>query len=95
MVCRKTSVFNCGGDHDPEFLECPVRVKEIEVAKVRVVNQIAYAEESKRFEKTSDASEEKVVDRPQPVINVCCQSKDTLCVKKCGFYGVHCHSYKL
>ena len=30
--------WNCGGDHDPEFLECPVRVKEIEVEKVRAVN---------------------------------------------------------
>ena len=40
-VCRRRCC-NCGEDHDPEFLECPVRVKEIEVAKVRAVNQISF-----------------------------------------------------
>lgn len=28
---------NCEGEHAPEFLECPVRVKENEVARVRLV----------------------------------------------------------
>ena len=60
-------VGNSGGDHDPEFLEYHVRVKEIEVAKVRAVNQISYVEEIKRVE-------EMVVGAPQPVGNVSCQS---------------------
>ena len=41
-MCRRTTVGNSGGDHDPEFLEYHVRVKEIEVAKVRAVNRISY-----------------------------------------------------
>ena len=39
----------------------------------------------KIVEKTSDASEEMVEDTPQPVVNVFCQTKYTLCVKKVDF----------
>jgi hypothetical protein len=39
----------------------------------------------KIIEKTSDASEDMVVDASQPVLNVCCQSKDILCDKKVDF----------
>ncbi|KAK6328805.1 hypothetical protein J4Q44_G00007830 [Coregonus suidteri] len=39
----------------------------------------------RRFKIIERTSEDMVVDRPQPVLNVCCQSKDTLCVKKVDF----------
>jgi hypothetical protein len=39
----------------------------------------------KIIEKTCDASEEMVVDTPQPVVNVCCQTKDTQCIKNMDF----------
>ena len=89
-VCRRTEdteerrvegrqCCNCGGDHDPEFLECPVRVKKTELAKVRAVNLISYAKAIQIIEKTSGASEEMVVYTPQPVGNVCCQTKYTVC----------------
>jgi hypothetical protein len=32
--CEGWQCWNCGGDHDPEVLECTVRVKAIKVAKV-------------------------------------------------------------
>ena len=35
---------NCGGDHISEFPECPVRVKEVEVSRIRAVQQISYVE---------------------------------------------------
>ena len=35
---------NCGGDHDPEFPECPVRGKERKVSKVRAAKRISRAE---------------------------------------------------
>lgn len=56
------------GDHEPVFLECPVRVKEIQVVKVRAANQI-YTEVI-----TSCSREEMVVDTVS-VVNVCCQTK--------------------
>lgn len=31
-----------GGDHNLELLECPVKVKEVKVAKVRVGYRISY-----------------------------------------------------
>jgi hypothetical protein len=79
---------NCGGDHDPKFLECPVRVKEIEVANVRAVNQISYVEGIKRIEKTSDAPQRS------------CKSKGTPCVKNVNFVafmatGTNCTALKI
>jgi hypothetical protein len=38
-------------------------------------NRIAYAEAIKIIEETSDASEDMVVETPQPVVNVCCQTE--------------------
>lgn len=39
---------NCVGDHISEFPECPVRVKEVEVSRIRAVQQILYVEAVKR-----------------------------------------------
>ena len=91
-VCRGTEYIeercvegrrccNSGGDHEPECPECPVRLKEIEVAKDRVANRISYVEAITIIEKASDVSEDMVVDTPQPVVNVCWQMKDTRRVK--------------
>lgn len=78
-VCRQTEYteercvikgwpcYNCGGDHDSEFVECPVRVKEVEVAKVKVVHQISNVEAIKRIERASEV-EEIVVDGAQPIV---------------------------
>lgn len=33
---------NCGGNRIAEFLECPARVKEFEVARIRDVQQLSY-----------------------------------------------------
>ena len=32
---------NCGGEHAPAFLTCPVRVKETEVARLRAVLNVS------------------------------------------------------
>ena len=48
-VCRQKELLlksmnvkccNCGGDYISEFPECPVRVKEVEVSRIRAVQQI-------------------------------------------------------
>ena len=33
---------NFGGEHAPEFLKCPVRVKETEVVRIRAVQHVSY-----------------------------------------------------
>lgn len=33
---------NCSGDHEVKSLECPIRVKEIEIAKIRAVQRVSY-----------------------------------------------------
>lgn len=55
---------NCKGDHAPEFLECPVRVKANEVARVRSVQHVSYLEAVRR---TSGMEETMEVEPPQPV----------------------------
>ena len=47
-----------GGDQYLDFLECPIRVKEIDVAKDRAVNLISYVEVIKTIKKTNDAGED-------------------------------------
>lgn len=60
-------------------------LKEVKVAKVRMVHQISYAEATKRIEKASDSVEDMVADDPQPM-NVCqAREPDLLCVKKVDF----------
>ena len=56
---------NCGGNHEAPAFECPTRVKENEVAKVRAVQSISYAAAVKRVEGWNGAPEESmVVERP-------------------------------
>lgn len=50
--------------------------------EVRVVNRISYAEAIKIIEKTSDASEDMVVDVPQPVVNVYCKTNIPRALKR-------------
>ena len=81
--------YNCGGDHISKFPEWPVRVKEVEGSSIRAVQQIAYVEGVKSIigAKGHSSEEDTVVDAPQPVANVVCQSSDldTLIVKKVDF----------
>lgn len=52
-------------NHAATSFECPTRVKENEVAKVRVAQSISYAAAVKRVEGLNGAPEESmVVDRP-------------------------------
>jgi hypothetical protein len=46
MLLKSVNVkcCNCGGDYISEFPECPVRVKEVEVSRIRAVQQISYVE---------------------------------------------------
>lgn len=89
-VCRwkeyakdRSEEWPCGGDHDAEFVECSVRVKKVEVAKVRAVNWISYAEAIKRIERESGSSvEEMVVDAQQTIVNVCQLREPDMYVKK-------------
>ena len=53
-----------GGEHASEFLECPVRVKENEVAGVRSVQRVSYLEAVRRLEGTSGGEETTVVEPP-------------------------------
>lgn len=48
----------------PKFLECPVRLKEIEVARVRGVQLVPYLEALRRLEGTSGKQETKVLEPP-------------------------------
>lgn len=57
-------MFNCGGEHAPEFLKCPVRVKENEVARVRSVQRVSYLEVVRKLEGTSSGEEAIVVEPP-------------------------------
>ena len=52
---------NCGGEHVPEFLKCPVRVKETEVTRIRVVQHVSYPEGVRRVEEGSKVEETMVV----------------------------------
>lgn len=38
---------NCGGKHAHEFPECPVRVKEAEITRIRAVHRVSYAEQAR------------------------------------------------
>ena len=58
---------NCGGEHAPEFLECPVRVNENEVARVRSAQRVSYLEAVRRSEGTSGEEEAMVIEPPRPV----------------------------
>ena len=40
--------FNCGGEHAPGFLKCPVRVKETDVARISAVQNVSYPEAKRR-----------------------------------------------
>lgn len=35
---------NWGGNHVAEFLECPARVEEFEVAQIRAIQQVSFTE---------------------------------------------------
>lgn len=48
---------NCGGDHNPEFPEYPIRVKEVEEAEIRAIHQISYAEAVERVKGESAIKE--------------------------------------
>jgi hypothetical protein len=51
---------NCGGDHTLDFLEYPVRVKEVEVSRVRAEQRISHVEAVKRVERERDNNNEDV-----------------------------------
>ena len=68
IMCFKSdenvTCCNCGGNHEVMSLECPTRVKENEVSKVRAVQSISYAAPVKRVEVLNGAPEESMmVDR--------------------------------
>ena len=71
------------------FPECHVRVKEVELSRIRAVQQISYLEVVKSVEGARGHSSEEhmVVDAPQLVAIVFLQSSDldTLIVKKVDF----------
>lgn len=48
---------NCGGEHAPKILKCPVRVKKTAVARARCVQRVSYLEEVRRVEGTSGGEE--------------------------------------
>ena len=52
---------NCGGEHAPEFLKCPVRMKETEVARIRAVQSVSYPEALRRVEEERCEAEEVMV----------------------------------
>ena len=61
----------------PDFLECPIRVKEVEASRFRAVQQITYVETVKRVEVARGNSvEDMAVDALKPVPNVLSQSSD-------------------
>lgn len=65
-MCQIGEMFNCGGEHAPEFLGCPVRVKENEVARVRRVQSVSYLEAVRKLKGTSGGEEQMVVEPPRP-----------------------------
>ena len=65
VIVMNVTCCNCGGNHEATSFKCPTRVKENEVAKVRVVQSISYAAAVKRVEDLNGAPEvSMVVDRP-------------------------------
>lgn len=52
------------GNHVPEFPDCPVRVKEVKVGRIRAV-EVSYAEAGKIVEAASRDDETMVVDGAQ------------------------------
>lgn len=69
IMCYKSDEYvtccYCCGNHDSMSSACPTRVKENDVAKVRVVQTISYTAAVKRVEGLNGAPEESmVVDRP-------------------------------
>ena len=63
----------CDGTHVPNSLECPVRVKEYEVASVSAFMQLSYTEAREVVEGVRGA-EDMVVDAPQTVEIQCCST---------------------
>jgi hypothetical protein len=53
---------NCRGEHASEFLECPFRVKETEVERVRGVQSVSYLEAERRVEGPNGGEETMVVE---------------------------------
>lgn len=46
---------SCDGNHVPEFTECPVRLKEVKVARIRAAEQVSYTEAVKIVKRVDDA----------------------------------------
>lgn len=59
---------NCDGNHVPKILECPVRMKDVTVARIRPIQQVSYVQAVKIAE---GVSREKVVDVPQSAVKPC------------------------
>ena len=57
---------NCSGDHEVKSLECPIRVKETEIAKIGAVQRVSYVEAVKRVERLSISECPMVVNACQP-----------------------------
>lgn len=78
--------FNCGGNHVASCLECPMRVKENEVAKVRANQNISYAAAAERVEGANGPEGPMVVDSLQAAgVGSHQQDPDILQVKKVDF----------
>lgn len=76
-VCVNGKCCNYGGDHTLDFLECPLRVKEVEMSRIRVAQRISYVEAVKRVEGARGNNlEDMEVDALQPVASVLSQSGD-------------------
>ena len=70
IVCRreKYGIESVNG----KYCNCPVRAKEVEMSRIRAVQQISYVEEMKRVEGARGHSVEKdmAMGALQPVTNV-------------------------
>ena len=58
---------NCDGNHVPKFLECPVRMKEVAVARIRAIQEVSHVEAVKLAER--ERGDKMAVDAPQPAVN--------------------------
>jgi hypothetical protein len=58
---------NCDGNQVPEFPECPVRMREVAVARIKTIQQVSYVEAVKIAE--GGSRDEMVVDVPQSIVN--------------------------
>jgi hypothetical protein len=82
---------NCDGNHVPNSPECPVRVKEYEVARVRAIQQASFTE-AREIVGVSGA-EDMAVDASLTVEIQCCSTVEGNLYADCeegGCYGVYC-----